>query len=50
MSNRTIPNAHQEPDWDYNHSTQIEEYYQHFPNERPLDPNMPDFAKKRKLC
>lgn len=38
---------HAEPNWDEYQQKQMEEYYQHFPKERPFDPNMPDFARKR---
>jgi hypothetical protein len=38
---------HSEPDWDLYQQNQMEEYYQHFPKERPLDPNMPEFARNR---
>jgi hypothetical protein len=37
---------HSEPNWDKYQSAQMEEYYLHFPKDRPVDPNMPDFARK----
>lgn len=37
---------HTEPDWDGYMQKQMEEYYLHFPKDRPVDPNMPDFARK----
>ena len=41
---------HAEPNWEQiNSSNLMEEYYQHFPEDRPQDPNMPSFAKKRLL-
>ena len=39
-------NPHAEPDWE-NVNNLMEEYYSHFPNERPCDPNMPEFARRR---
>ena len=39
--------THTEPDWDQHQQKQMAEYYQHFPKERPVDPNMPDFARRR---
>jgi ribosomal protein L33 len=38
---------HSEPDWDDYQQKCMEEYYEHFPKERPVDPNMPDFARQR---
>jgi len=37
---------HSEPDWDDYQQKCMEEYYEHFPKERPVDPNMPEFARK----
>lgn len=42
-----VYDPHAEPNWDAYQESCIEEYYQHFPKERPLDPNMPDFARRR---
>lgn len=39
--------AHSEPDWDNYMEKQMEEYYEHFPSERPVDSRMPEFARKR---
>jgi len=38
--------AHSEPDWDDYQAKQMNEYYEHFPEDRPADPNMPAFARK----
>jgi hypothetical protein len=39
--------THSEPNWDNYMLNQMEEYYAHFPEDKPLDPNMPDFARRR---
>jgi hypothetical protein len=38
--------CHSEPNWEKYINEQMEEYYAHFPEDKPLDLNMPDFVKQ----